>query len=121
MISKSLDKKLQLGLELVALAFLAWVTYRVWDTNPLGVAIVTAAGILAGFLITRFAPKKPVLNLVLVVAAFAVFLYLMTPGATDKFGSLGLSWLISIPVGIFVGTKVLQHKAKSAKSVTSRR
>lgn len=110
MVSKSLDKKLQLGLELVALAFLGWVTYVVWETNPKGVALMTGAGILAGFLIIWCASKKPVLNLVLLVAAFAVFVYLMTPGSTERFGSLGLSWLISIPVGMFVGTKLRRIK-----------
>ena len=116
MISKKLDKRLQLGLELVCLLFLGWVIYVMWDTNPQGVAIVTGAGILAGYLLARYALKKPVVNLVSILAAFALGAYLLTPSVTEKFGDLALNWLISIPVGMYLGATVLEHRRKSSRA-----
>lgn len=121
MISQTLDRRLQLGVEIAGLLFLGWVTYIVWDTNPRGIAIVTAAGIFAGFLLIRYPPKRPVVNLLLVVAAFGVSLYLITPSTTEKFGDLGLSWLISVAVGIYLGTIILQRKRKLEREQTHER
>ncbi|XBH22194.1 hypothetical protein V5R04_02905 [Jonesiaceae bacterium BS-20] len=109
----ALDQRLQAAIVVVALGFLGWLTFRLWSHNPEGVTAVTLVAIAAGFALLRFPPRKPRINMVLTIALVAVVFYLLTPATVEKFGNLALNWIISVPVGMVLGSLAKQRKLKA--------